>query len=136
MPKTISILATSIILFLVLYMSILVSELLGNTSFFLYLRNEQEVPIAILRIAILSLIASPIAYLASRTVIKNLPSIGLQSATLAVVLFACTIVAFQIFIYEPSVLVSSLMKIIFPSVPVLLLVIGHSSRGNFRGNGT
>lgn len=94
MPKTISILATSIILFLALYMSIFVSELVGNTPFILNLRNEWEVPMVILRIAILSLIASPIAYFAGRSIIRSLPSIGIQSAILGLALFVCTIIVF------------------------------------------
>ena len=114
MSEKLSLAALGVMTFFCLYASIMIAEFVGNTPWFLYLRNDVGVSVTLFRVVVESLTALPLAYLTGSWVIRRSPTIGRKAILYAAVAFAIIIGVFQITIYEPSVWSSSLLKVIFP----------------------
>ena len=118
MRKPLLVLA-SFLAFAGLYVTIVMAELLGRTGAVLYLRNEVGMSVTLLRMAILSVTVLPVAYLFARLLVSWSPESGRAALLWTALAFTLAIGMLQLFVYAPSVLGASLLKVTFATVPLL-----------------
>jgi hypothetical protein len=107
-------------LFLV-YGSVVAGEVVATTRPALYLRDDVGVPVTVFRIAILSVTTLPIAYLLGYGVIRWVPSLSLRVISLVALLFMLVVGLLQIYVYPPSILGASILKVAFVIAPLALV---------------
>ena len=120
MMEAISITAFGVFVFVCIYVSLIIAEVVGNTSWFLYLRNDAGVPITLLRAVLLSITVLPAAYLIGSWIIRRSPRLGRKAMLGAVVAFALAIAMLQVVYYEWNVWSSSLLQVLFPVIGLWL----------------
>ncbi len=79
-----------------------------------------SIPGTLLRIAILSLTAFPIAYLTGYGLIRWVPALSLRIILVVALLITLVIGLLQVYVYAPSVLGASILKILFVVIPLAL----------------
>ncbi len=104
-----------------IYVALVVGELLGMSSSYLYLRNEMGIPVTLLRIGVLAVTVLPVAFFAGRQLVVRLPNSGRTGLLIAAVGFALIIGSLQVFVYDWSVFGASLLKVAFASAGLILV---------------
>jgi hypothetical protein len=111
-------------LFLV-YGSVIAGEAVSTTGPMLFLRNDVGVPITLVRVAILSVTALPIAYLTGYGLTRWFPASSRRIILMVAVLYALVIGLLQFNVYKPSVLGASVLKVLFVVLPLALVAYRH-----------
>lgn len=104
--------------FIALYFSVLAGEYAGVRL--LYLRDDLGLAGPVWRIAILSLIVSPGAYIAGLAMAHVAPNHSIRTAGYASSLFIVAIGILQLTVYNASVVPASILKVLFTTLPLLL----------------
>ena len=121
MRQAIVILSLSVVGLLAVYGGVLAGEAASVTPLALYLGNNTAITGNLLRIAILSLTAFPVAYLTGYGLICWFPALSLRIIPVVALLYTLVIGLFQVYIYAPSVLGASILKVLFVVVPLGLV---------------
>ena len=104
-----------------IYAALVVGELLGMSSLYLYLHSEIGVPVTLLRIGVLAITILPVAFLAGRQIALRLPNSGRTGLVIVAATFTLIIGLLQLFVYDWSVLGASLLKVAFAAVGLVLV---------------
>lgn len=123
MPAILSLSLAGLIL---LYGSVVAGEAVATTLPALYLRDDVGVPVTLFRIAILSVTTLPMAYLIGYGLIRWVPALSLRVISVVALLFTLVVGLLQFYVYPPSVLGASILKIAFVVLP--LAVVTYRSR--------
>jgi hypothetical protein len=123
MPAILSLSLAGLIL---LYGSVVAGEAVATTQSALYLRDDVGVPVTLFRIAILSVTTLPMAYLIGYGLIRWVPALSLCVISVIALLFTLVVGLLQFYVYQPSVLGASILKIAFVVLP--LAVVTYRSR--------
>ncbi len=127
----------AVLAFVCIYVSLMIGEFVGNTSWFLHLRSDVGVPITLLRVAVLSITVLPAAYLAGSWLIRRSPIQGRKAILGAAILFASIIAVLQVVHYEWDVWSASLLKVAFAVSGLWLAYslnqLPHPSEGQTHG---
>jgi hypothetical protein len=110
----------SVVGLLLVYAAVVAAEAITVTPLALFLANGAGIPRVLLRIAILSLTALPIAYLTGYALRKWVPALSGRIIPAVAVLWILIIALLQIYVYAPSVLGSSILKVLFVVIPLRL----------------
>ena len=123
MPAILSLSLAGLIL---LYGSVVAGEAVATTLPALYLRDDVGVPVTLFRIAILSVTTLPMAYLIGYGLIRWVPALSLRVISVVALLFTLVVGLLQVYVYPPSVLGASILKIAFVVLP--LAAVTYRSR--------
>src|SRR5262245_61103829 len=100
------------------YGSVIVGEAVATTPPVLYLRKDVGVPVTLFRIAILSVTTLPMAYLIGYGLTRWVPALSLRVICGVALLFTLVIGLLQFYVYPPSVLGASILKVAFVVLPL------------------
>ena len=120
MRQATAILLLSVAGLLLVYGAVVAAEAVSVAPLVLFLGNDAGVPGALLRIAILSLTAFPIAYLTGYGLRRWVPVLSGRIIPVVAVLWTLFVVLLQVYLYAPSVLGASILKILFVVIPLVL----------------
>jgi hypothetical protein len=129
MRQITAILSLSLAGLILVYGSVVAGEVVATTRPALYLRDDAGVPVTLFRIAILSVTTLPIAYLLGYGVIRWVPSLSLRVISVVALLFTLVVGLLQIYVYPPSVLGASILKVAFVVLPLAL--VSYRNRPSF-----
>lgn len=121
MRQIFAILLLSLLGLLLVYGSVVAAEAVSTTGLALFLRNDVGMPLTVFRIVILSLKAFPIAYLTGYGLIRWVPALSLLIIPVVALLYTLVIGLLQFYVYEPSALGATILKIVFVVVPLALV---------------
>jgi hypothetical protein len=121
-----AILSLSIAGLILVYASVVAGEAVATTRPALYLRDDVGVPMILFRIAILSMTTLPMAFLIGYGLIWWVPALSLRVISVVALLFTLVVGLLQFFVYPPSVLGASILKIAFVVLP--LAVVTYRNR--------
>jgi hypothetical protein len=126
MRQMLAILSLSLAGLILLYGSVVGGEAVATTLPALYLRHDVGVPVTLFRIAILSVTTLPMACLIGYGLIRWVPALSLRVMSVVALLFTLVVGLLQLYVYPPSFLGASILKIAFVVVP--LAVVTYRSR--------
>jgi len=106
---------------ILVYGSVIAGEAVATSLPALYLREDVGVPMTVFRIAILSVTTLPTAYLIGYGLIRWVPDLSLRVISLVALLFTLVVGLLQLYVYPPSVLGASILKIAFVVLPLALV---------------
>jgi hypothetical protein len=121
-----AILSLSLAGLVLVYGSVVAGEGVANTGPAQYLRNDVGVPVTLFRIAILSVTTLPMTYLIGSGLIRWVPALSLRVISAVALLFTLVVGWLQFYVYQPSVLGASILKIAFVILP--LAVVAYRNR--------
>ena len=126
MPARLAIPALSLLGLVAVYGAIIVGEAIATMGPMAAWRAS-GLPPTLLRIVILALTAAPVAYLMASGLMRRAPAIGLRVITAVALLFTAALGLLQLFVYAPSVLGATILKILFVIVPFGLVAFRYRS---------
>jgi hypothetical protein len=116
---------------LFLYASLVAAEALSTTALALSFSVDTGVTGNLYRAAILSVTALPIAYLTGWALTRWAPVLSRSIILVVAVLYTLVVALLQFYLYSPTVLGSSLLKVLFVVVPLAL--VGYRARPEHVG---
>jgi hypothetical protein len=120
MRQAIAMLLLSVVGLLLAYGALVAAEAVSVTRLVLFLGNDVGIPGSLLRIAILSLTALPIAYFTGYGLRRWLPALSGRIILVVALLWVLFIGLLQVYVYAPAVLGASILKILFVVIPLVL----------------
>jgi hypothetical protein len=111
---------------ILVYGSVVAGEAVASTPPARYLRHDVGVPVTLFRIAILSVTTLPMACLIGYGLTRWVPALSLRVMSLVALLFTLVVGLLQFYVYPPSALGASVLKIAFVVLP--LAVVAYRNR--------
>ena len=133
MRQILAILLLSLVGLVLVYGSVVAGEAVSTTRLALFLRNDIGIPVTLFRIAVLSLTAFPIAYLTGYGLIHWVPALSLRIIAVVALLYTLVVALLQFYVYEPSVLGATILKIVFVVGPLALVAYRSRTISSYRG---
>ncbi len=112
-----------------IYLALVVGEIFSMSSSYQYLHKESGIPVTLLRAGVFAITILPAAFFAGRGIVLRSPSGGRTTLVMAAVTFALIIGLLQVFIYDPSVLGASLLKVAFATAGFILVAYRYRATG-------
>ena len=119
-PQTVLIVLLSVLGLFLVYASLVAAEFVSTRELALLLPNKFGVTGNLYRVVILSVTAVPIAYLTGYGLTRWVPALSLRIILVVALLYTCVIALLQAYVYAPSVLGPSILKILFVVIPLAL----------------
>ena len=119
-PQTALIALLSALGLIVVWASVLAAEFVSTRELALLLPNKFGVTGNLYRIVVLSVTAVPIAYLTGYGLTRWVPALSPRVIPVVALLFMLVIGLLQTYVYAPSVLGASILKVLFVVIPLAL----------------
>jgi hypothetical protein len=113
---------------ILVYGSVVAGEAVATTGPAQFLRHDVGVPVTVFRIAILSVTTLPVAYLIGYGSIRWVPALSLRVISVVALFFTLVVGLLQFYVYQPSLLGASILKVAFVILPLALVAHRHRPR--------
>ena len=119
-PQTALIVLLSALGLIVVCASVLAAEFVSTRELTLLLPKKFGVTGNLYRVVVLSVTAVPIAYLTGYGLSRWVPALSIRVISVVALLFVLVIGLLQAYVYAPSVLGASILKVLFVVIPLAL----------------